>query len=620
MGRYNTDKRDLTASEIFDRFGVGYYEMLIDECQTRIMNIRAGEGDKSDTFTYREDSSFKSIRDKERKIEELGKQIQKYSQIIKEINEAIYTVNSGIAVLEQAAETHALLAGLNDSLAKCFLKFEEKQNQQDSSVRIPSDTYDAIYKNKFFEKAKSKYRRLLSKEYRTVDKETRKIKKEIYKKLKTIYNRSVVDMSERHRYSYRHKERYDYVSLNGALKDNHQSLDGFAYNLYRDMSEQYHAYDPKTLAPLGVEVQKLKRAYDISNGKERMFDEFGPILKSMDYLSNEYYVYRRFKTFFILKEKIEVVNKLSIEVECLDLIIDAYDGTLLKETDMFKELIEIYRKQNKKLQDLSRKATEMYNKSGLKEYIEFEKRLRELHRQSTGYRHRLALNEEKLGYSHPETRKASDLYVSTKSEMLGILLKYPELNRSEYGIDLSKYDSKGNEIEPTPEKKEIPERVVPVSTHEEEPIIPTRVVTEEELRDDLGMTEAPVTDGKKAWEPAEPEEENNFEVPDYLTAIRTAYYSRYMVEKVRGSELGKMKFSEYLENVAPEHTELIEIEQRRELRAKNVFKLYVQYLASLDDKSQAMRFSEFARLRHGLEQEDLPHEYSDEEVKKRLSV
>ena len=61
--------------------------------------------------------------------------------------------------------------------------------------------------------------------------------------------------------------------------------------------------------------------------------------------------------------------------------------------------------------------------------------------------------------------------------------------------------------------------------------------------------------------------------------------------------------------------ELIEIEKRRENRAKNVFKLYVQYLASLEDKSQAMRFSEFARLRHGLSEDDLPYEYTDEEEK-----
>ena len=91
-----------------------------------------------------------------------------------------------------------------------------------------------------------------------------------------------------------------------------------------------------------------------------------------------------------------------------------------------------------------------------------------------------------------------------------------------------------------------------------------------------------------------------------------------MVEKVKHSRLGELKFSEYLKEVAPELEELIKIEEKREARAQTVFKLYVKYLASLEDKKSAMRFSEFARLRHGLETDDLPFEYSDEEVKKRL--
>ena len=182
MERYGNDKRDLTASEIFDRFGVVYYETLIDDCQTRIMNIRAGNGDKTREYTYKEDKAFKTQKDKERKIEELGKLIQKYRQIIKEINEAIHTVNSGLIVLEQAAETHALIGGLSDSLRNCFLKYETKQKQDDPLVRVPSDTYDAIFKNKYFENAKSKYRRLWSKEYKKVERETRKVKKDIYKK------------------------------------------------------------------------------------------------------------------------------------------------------------------------------------------------------------------------------------------------------------------------------------------------------------------------------------------------------------------------------------------------------------------------------------------------------
>ena len=297
-------------------------------------------------------------------------------------------------------------------------------------------------------------------------------------------------------------------------------------------------------------------------------------------------------------------------------------GTMIKDTDLFKELIEIYRKLNNKLNKLTRKIDEVYNRSGMKEYIEIEKKLRELHHKAGSLRYQLSISEEKLGYSDPETRKLNDMYFGARSEMLSIVLKYPELNRPEYGIDLSKYDKKGRYIGEEPENttvKETPKKLEPV---EEDTFIPTVVVTEEELKRDLGIEPEPKQDPPKAWTVADDTvvDENSFEIPENLTSMRTAYYSRYMVEKVKGSDLGKMRFSEYLENVAPELEELIEIEKRRENRAKNVFKLYVQYLASLEDKSQAMRFSEFARLRHGLNPDDLPFEYSDEEVKKKLSI
>lgn len=625
------DEKRFTPDEIVNRLGVGYYEMLIEEYETRISNIRMGYGDSDGEYTYREDSQFKDQAEKNRRIEQLRAQIKKYEEIIKEINEAINTINHSVSVLEKSAETFALIGGLSESLRKCFLKYYDKKETKGQLVRVPSETYDAIFvdklKEKFFYNAKSKYRKLWSKEYNKADSARRKVKKDIYKKLKKIQNRMVVDESK-YGYSpyyssrYGDKDKYDFNSLNGTLQENNYSLKGFAGSLYSDISSKYNSWDIETLADLGVEVDKVKRAIAISDGAERTFDQYGPVLKSMEYLNSEYNIHKRFKTFYFLKEDLQRVDKLSREVECLDLIIDAYDNTMLKDTDLFKELIEIYRKLNNKLNKLTRKIDEVYNRSGMKEYIEIEKKLRDLHHKAGGLRYQLSISEEKLGYSDPETRKLNDMYFGARSEMLSIVLKYPELNRPEYGIDLTKYDKKGRYIGEEPENKKNQEPPKKAEPLEEEPFIPTVVITEEELKRDLGIEQEPKQDSPKAWTVADdtPVDENSFEIPDNLTSMRTAYYSRYMVEKVKGSELGKMRFSEYLENVAPELEELIEIEKRRENRAKNVFKLYVQYLASLEDKSQAMRFSEFARLRHGLSEDDLPFEYSDEEVKKRLSL
>jgi len=88
---------------------------------------------------------------------------------------------------------------------------------------------------------------------------------------------------------------------------------------------------------------------------------------------------------------------------------------------------------------------------------------------------------------------------------------------------------------------------------------------------------------------------------------------------MKKTELGKLKFSEYLEKVAPFQKELIEVEKEREARAATVYKLYLKYLASLEDKTYAMRFSEFAQMRYGFEPSDIPIEYDEMENQIKLS-
>ena len=72
------DEKRFTPDEIVNRLGVGYYEMLIEEYETRISNIRMGYGDSDGEYTYREDSQFKDQAEKNRRIEQLRAQIKKY--------------------------------------------------------------------------------------------------------------------------------------------------------------------------------------------------------------------------------------------------------------------------------------------------------------------------------------------------------------------------------------------------------------------------------------------------------------------------------------------------------------------------------------------------------------
>ena len=63
---------------------------------------------------------------------------------------------------------------------------------------------------------------------------------------------------------------------------------------------------------------------------------------------------------------------------------------------------------------------------------------------------------------------------------------------------------------------------------------------------------------------------------------------------------------------------LIEVEKEREARAATVYKLYLKYLASLEDKTYAMRFTEFAQRRYGFEPSDIPVEYDEMESQRKL--
>ena len=607
----NERKKDLTAKQIYDRFSVGYYEEEIREQRNRIHNIYAGKGDRTDKYTYVDSNNLRSEKDREKRVSYLRKQIEKHEKTIREIREAMHSIDQGVRTLEEIAEKEALMRSLRDSLTKCFAKYKIVNEK---SVLIPSETYEEIFRSGFIKKNRSKFNRLYSKEMSQTRKPQSKISKDVLKKLKRLHHERIVERRSTYSYSYSGK---NYDSLSSSLEANHHSLSGFAYDLYNDISKKYNPWQLETMSTLGVEVSKVRRAVDISNGADTIYDKFTPILKSMEYLSGMYSLQRRFKTFYILKDKIEEVAKLSREVECLDLIIDAYDNTLLRDSDVLSQLTEIHRKLNKKVNDLSTKVTEMYEKTGLKEYIEIEKKLRELYQRSCLLRHQAVQREEKYGYSDPEARRTNDLYYGAKAEMLSIVIKYPELNRPEYGIDLSKYDKKGRYKGDEPEERVISDyttrKVKPVV--EEEPFKPTRVVTDDEIEQDHRYG-TQYNGGSSNSE--NNNDENTFEIPENLAGLRSAYYGRYMVEKVKHSRLGELKFSEYLKEVAPELVELIKIEERREARAQTVFKLYVKYLASLEDKKSAMKFSEFARLRHGLETDDLPFEYSDEEVKKRL--
>ena len=80
-----------------------------------------------------------------------------------------------------------------------------------------------------------------------------------------------------------------------------------------------------------------------------------------------------------------------------------------------------------------------------------------------------------------------------------------------------------------------------------------------------------------------------------------------------------MSFSTYLETVAPQLTELINIEKERERLAKTIYKDYLKYYTALEDKHSAIEFYKFASNNYGISNIDVPVEYVEEykEMRKR---
>jgi len=85
-----------------------------------------------------------------------------------------------------------------------------------------------------------------------------------------------------------------------------------------------------------------------------------------------------------------------------------------------------------------------------------------------------------------------------------------------------------------------------------------------------------------------------------------------MREKVLNSDLGKLSFSAYLESVAPHLIQLINIEKERERLARTIYKDYLKYYSSLENKKDAIEFYEFAGNNYGISNIDVPIEYDEE--------
>lgn len=578
------DKKLKTLKELIDSFNNNYYKEQNDIIQRQIDNIKMGRP-RYEGIYDRYSSNVVPQNQREKEIKRLQNEIKDNKAKAKQLGQALSKLKRASWELEKLAEKDFLLYEFGR-----FIK-----NRADSKEMKEADIY---------KKNSNKYHKLYFSSQTPIKLSRGKISKEMYKIIKK-------KMKEK-----AYKAPYSYWSIGGALEDNKINLfDKYVpgarifsdlelyYKADRDMLWDTHRSFSSKIAELGVDVNTLEYAINQTKGKLgknsltfSAFDKLKDIEKA-----KEAHVDVKYSKLIKLKEKYTKIVELSRETWYLGEVLRAFKDTAINKTEMYKGLNELVREQKLQLSKLSIEAEKEYEKTGLQNKINLIEQLEELYRQIE------EINLKIEQYKNNGNEKQVDLlkqeYYNIRYEMIKILRNNSDLNNPKYNIDVKNIIKQEKELfepeikkeikkeEPSyikaNEKKEFVERIVPETSVTKEPTIKP---VENILR------------GNK----------ESLELDSSLQIHRTYHYQNYMKEKVLGSDLGKLSFSLYLESVAPHLKELINIEKERESLARTIYKEYLLYYSSLENKKNAINFYDFTKANYQMENVDIPVEYEEE--------
>lgn len=579
------DPKTADAKQIVDNFNLQYYDKQIEEIKKRIANIRMGKPQfygiySHDKHVFTGVDADKKISELERYMARLKDKKVKYAKFMSLARHVDFE-------LDKIAREDSLLRNFNMDIDAVSKVYDPKTSSFDKAELIEKNSKAII-------KAKRKDMKPLNKAKRKITSKAYKALKKYAKKINTLH----------------------FGSINSLIEQSRFSLDSLYDSLYFEKEMEYRNYR----AGIDTELIKYAKNYAASD---------------IHSVTNHYCTgdsYTRYTDLFELVDKVtlsslytkayhimikyEEILKRGKDLKSLEYILDAYSKTQVKETESYRNIVEICRAERDKLRKMVADVDAEYERKNLPELIENHKKLEELYRNYL-MELRNHRNSKDADYSWSQYIAKANSY---RVEMYVIVAKYPELNRFEYKIELEnkkKIDETKvaeDHVKFVPEqpgeKVEKKEEVVSTLSEKEEtkevrktgaklvtPIslsIPKKLHIEETID---------YTDDEVLRKPVE--------IPDYLSGNVTFYYQQYMKEKLFKTELGMLKFSEYLEKVRPDLKELIEIERHREQRVENIYKKYLKYRVSLEDKTQAMSFKEFAKAKYSLESYEIPQEYDD---------
>lgn len=577
------DIKKATSSEILKKIDLKYYDAEIEQVKKRISNIRMGKPQfhgiySTDKHIYTGAEAEREIKSLERYIERLKRQKETFSKLTS---------------LARQASTEISSMARKEALEDYF--YEAIRKVENHYPKNKAENEFALFDKKYQDAIVNARR----KDTRKFDKPKRKIGKKLYHALKKYSKKMSLYINDRPK------------NLGQVFEESKKSMEFLFADAYYEKKQEYK----KDKFFFGVESDVLERVSEImdtdlfSIHELCVGDAASRYRDVVEIWNRETYSPIATRVHRFMKPYEDVLRR-GRELKALKYILTAFSKSDMKDTAVYAKLQEVCKSIEQDVKKIVEELNRDFETVNLPTLIENYKKLEKLHRDYLFALHQHEISNQSQ-YSWSEYISQANSY---RVEMYVIVLKYPELNRPEYKIDLTSKKKVTEEevvkdhVKFTSEPKEEVTTIL-------EPSIEQRKVNN--IGDRL-ITPVNITIPKKMHIEKDTIDYDNdeelkkpIEVPVHLSGNVTYYYQLYMKEKMLQTELGKLKFSEFLESVRPDLKELIEVERKREKRVESIYKKYLKYRMALEDKSRAMSFKEFARIRYNLESYEIPQEYED---------
>jgi len=590
------DEELKTLKELIYSFDQNFYKQQNDRIQKEIFNINMGRPRFEGISDISSDIVPENQREKE--INRLMREQEDNRQKSEELGQILSQLRLASNKLEKLAEKDLLLYAFRNSLDSFY----------SNGVKID-----------LLEKSGKKYYKLWLISIKPIVHSQQKISREMYELIKENL------------YEYAYKTPVGYDSIDSGLSANKiylESQDTPANKIFNDFQKDYRGFEnSKNIEQLGVDVNSIQYARSQIGGDldldsltwqgKGAFNKIKNIEQAQKTNVETRGGYFKLEE---IKEKYTKVIELSREIWYVEKILRAFATTKIIETEMYKGLQDLNREQELKLTKLTVEVDKLYEKTGLQNKINLIEQLENLYNKIEELSLKILKYQQMGNYRQADLIKQD--YYKIRYEMVKILKDNPDLNNPKYNINIKDILKKEMELlEPEIKRETIKEESSYIKTDEGEIFVESSVPKNQianeptiKIANNQEVDSAHVQPKEEVFVEKTyiGETDKSLELEGDLQAQRTMHYQGYMLQKVLNSDLGKLSFSAYLESVAPHLIKLINIEKRRERLARTIYKDYLRYCSSLENKKSVIAFSVFAGKNYGISNIDVPIEHDEE--------